>query len=616
VNRSRVRPSDRVRVVATLAALGLFAAACTSSNENCDVTDTCPNTAPSASITSPANGSMFDEFVAVAFAGSGSDAEDGSLTAASLVWTSDLDGPIGTGVSFNKADLSVGVHTITLTASDSEGATGTASVQVTIVLVPNTAPVATITAPADAGSAAPGANVSFAGNATDAEDGAITGAALVWTSSLDGTIGTDVAFSTTALSGGVHTITLTATDSQGATGTDVITFTITGGGAPVVAITAPVNQGNGAPHTVFEATSVTFTGSGSDPEDGPLTGGSLVWTSNVDGQIGTGESFSTSVLSDGMHTVTLTGTDSDTNETKATVLTIVKPASAAGFQIHIRASEGVTLSPSQQTAVDDAVTKLQAAITGDVGDIGSLTRAAGTCAGAATPALSESLDDVIIYLEFVPIDGPGNTIGSAGPCLVRSGTALSALGGMRFDTDDLDAIEALGLLGDIIVHEMMHVLGFGTFWESPVDLLEEQSDPANPDHVPGMTDTHFTGAAALAEFAAIGGGSYTGGNIVPVENDTGNFGPGSLDGHWRESVFDEELMTPQANLGSNPMSSLTIESFADLGYTVDKSAADSYSQVFSIVFGPVQQVEVDLSGDVWRGRIDAIDPDGTIRRIR
>ncbi|MDH3296794.1 MAG: leishmanolysin [Gemmatimonadota bacterium] len=617
MNRSRVRPSDRVRVVATLAALGLFAAACQSSNEDCSVTDTCPNTAPSASITSPANSSTFDEFVSVAFAGSATDAEDGTLTGAALVWTSSLDGAIGTGVSFNKADLSVGVHTITLTATDSEGAAGTASIQITILVVVNQPPVATITSPANGGSAAAGANVIFTGSATDPEDGSITGAALVWTSDLDGTIGTGTGFSTTTLSGGTHQITLTATDSDAAVGTDMISFSITGGGAPVVAITAPVNQGNGAPNTVFEGAGVTFTGSGTDPEDGPLTGASLVWTSNVDGQIGTGETFSTSALSDGMHTVTLTGTDVDSNEGKETVLVIVKPPSAAGYQIHIRLSEGVTLSAGQQIAVDDAVTKLQAAITGDVGDIGSFTRAAGSCAGASTPALSESLDDVIIYLEFVPIDGPGGTVGSAGPCLFRGGTAFSALGGMRFDTDDLNQIEALGLLDDIIVHEMMHVLGFGTFWESPVDLLEQPSDPANPTHVPGMTDTHFTGAAALAEFAAIGGGSYTGGNIVPVENDTGNFGPGSLDGHWRESVFDEELMTPQANLGSNPMSSLTIASFADLGYTVDLGAADPYSQVFSIVLGPAgERVTVDLSGDLWRGRLDAIEPDGTIRRVR
>ncbi|MFQ5529103.1 MAG: hypothetical protein ACE5FP_02015, partial [Gemmatimonadota bacterium] len=323
MNRSRVHPRDRFRVAVTLAAMGLFVAACTTTPEDCSVTDTCPNTAPGASITSPADASMFDEGVSVSFAGSASDAEDGSLTGTSLVWASSLDGPIGTGASFNKSDLSVGVHSITLTATDSEGAVGSASITVTIVAVPNQPPVATITAPGTGGSAAPGANVNFAGNATDPEDGAITGAALVWTSDLDGVIGTGTAFSTTTLSGGVHLITLTATDSEGAAGTDVISFTITGGGTPIVSITAPVNQGSGAPHTVFVAANVTFTGTGTDPEDGALTGAAMVWESNVDGQIGTGVSFSTTTLSAGMHTVTLTGTDTDLNEAKATRLVIV-----------------------------------------------------------------------------------------------------------------------------------------------------------------------------------------------------------------------------------------------------------------------------------------------------
>lgn len=71
---------------------------------------------------------MFDEFVPVSFAGTASDAEDGSLTGTALVWTSSLDGAIGTGTSFSKNDLSIGVHTITLTATDSDGANGMASV--------------------------------------------------------------------------------------------------------------------------------------------------------------------------------------------------------------------------------------------------------------------------------------------------------------------------------------------------------------------------------------------------------------------------------------------------------------------------------------------------------
>jgi len=616
VNRLRVRRSDRIKIVGVLAILGFLAAGCSSSNEDCSVTDTCPNTAPSASITSPANSSMSNEFVSVSFAGSGSDAEDGALTGTSLVWSSSLDGAIGTGVSFNKSDLSVGVHTITLTATDSDGANGTASVQVTVVVVPNAPPAVTITDPADGGSVADGTNVTFTGTAVDPEDGAITGAALVWTSDLDGVIGSGATFSTSTLSGGLHSIVLTATDSEAAAGSDTISFAITGAGIPVVAITAPTDQGNGAPNTVFVGAGVTFTATATDLEDGPLTGASVVWTSNVDGQVGTGTSFLTSALTEGMHTVTLAATDTDSNETRATVLVIVKPADAAGFQIQIRLAEGVTLSAAQQAAADAAQTKLQAMITGDVPDLGLLTRAAGSCGGATTPALNESIDDLIIYLEFVPIDGPGNTVGSAGWCMARGGTLLPLLGGMKFDTADLDFIESLGLLESIVRHEMMHVLGLGVSWDL-LGLLNEPSDTTNVGWTDGFTDTFFDGAAALAEFAVIGGGSYTGGNIVPVENDTTNFSTGSLDGHWRESVFGSELMTPAANVGVNPLSSLTIASFQDLGYTVDLGEAETYPQTFSIVFGEqVQQQSIDLSGDVWRGQLHVVEPDGSMRRIR
>ena len=58
---------------------------------------------------------------------------------------------------------------------------------------------------------------------------------------------------------------------------------------------------------------IPFIGSAMDAEDGELTGGALVWTSDVDGQIGTGKEFS-AALSEGTHTVTLTATDSDGNE--------------------------------------------------------------------------------------------------------------------------------------------------------------------------------------------------------------------------------------------------------------------------------------------------------------
>ena len=57
--------------------------------------------------------------------------------------------------------------------------------------------------------------------------------------------------------------------------------------------------------------SISFEGGASDPEDGFLTGTSLVWTSSFDGQIGTGIAFSRSDLSAGTHTIRLIATDTD-----------------------------------------------------------------------------------------------------------------------------------------------------------------------------------------------------------------------------------------------------------------------------------------------------------------
>jgi len=72
---------------------------------------------------------------------------------------------------------------------------------------------------------------------------------------------------------------------------------------PTVSIVSPADV------STFESEAViSFIGTASDTEDGDLTA-SLVWTSSIDSQIGTGGSFSTT-LSDGNHTITAEVTDS------------------------------------------------------------------------------------------------------------------------------------------------------------------------------------------------------------------------------------------------------------------------------------------------------------------
>ncbi|MDK1080170.1 MAG: S8 family serine peptidase [Anaerolineae bacterium] len=203
---------------------------------SCEVTSVDPiNESPTVSITLPVDNSTFDSGATIFFEGSASDTEDGDLSA-SLVWTSDVDGQIGTGASFSTT-LSDGNHTITASVSDSAGATGSASISLTVGTV-NEAPTVSITSPADDSTFDSGATILFEGTASDTEDGDLS-ASLVWTSDLDGSIGTGTSFSTT-LSDGIHTITASVDDSVGATGSASVSITV--GSPPAGAAVASVDS--------------------------------------------------------------------------------------------------------------------------------------------------------------------------------------------------------------------------------------------------------------------------------------------------------------------------------------------------------------------------------------
>jgi M6 family metalloprotease-like protein len=137
------------------------------------------NTPPQVTITSPANGSTSTDGDSVSFAGTATDAEDGDL-AASIQWTSDFDGVIGNGASFNTDALSVNTHTITAQVTDSGSLSDSDTITITIDLIPNELP----TAVNDAGTVDEGldVNIDLASNDTDS-DGTIDDASIVISSS-------------------------------------------------------------------------------------------------------------------------------------------------------------------------------------------------------------------------------------------------------------------------------------------------------------------------------------------------------------------------------------------------------------------------------------------------
>jgi hypothetical protein len=110
---------------------------------------------------------------------------------------------------------------------NARGTVDSAGAITTYVDATNTAPVVSITSPANAATVA--SPVSFTATATDAEDGSLA-ASVSWSSSVDGAIGTGASISS-PLTVGAHTITATVTDAGGASDSDVITITVTGAAA-------------------------------------------------------------------------------------------------------------------------------------------------------------------------------------------------------------------------------------------------------------------------------------------------------------------------------------------------------------------------------------------------
>ncbi len=219
------------------------------------------------------------------------------------------------------------------------------------------------------------------------------------------------------------------------------------------------------------------------------------------------------------------------------------------YQIQIRFLGGLTAS--QQAIFQEAAQRWSEVIVGNIPpfdtDIGRV-------------------DDLVIDAQGLNIDGPGGVLGQAGPTQVRPGSLLPARGIMEFDSGDLQRMEDEGELLDVIIHEIGHVLGIGTLW-SHLGLIQGS----------GSDDPLFVGMNAMREFGVLKSQSPT---PVPIAN-TG--GPGTREGHWREAIFDDELMTGFDDPGRNALSRLTIASVQDLGYVVNYAVADTYFLPFAIL---------------------------------
>ena len=232
------------------------------------------NMSPTATITSPADGTNLPVGGTVTYRGTGTDPEDGELSASAFTWYYTRNGGEETlfisGVTSGEERIDQpGTYTIILEVVDSDSASDRDQVTIIVGDNANTPPTAVAEASPTSGSAP--LTVSFTGSNSTDSDGSIS--SYSWDFG-DGTSSGDADPTHTYAAAGTYSAVLTVTDDDGATDTDQVKITVTAAAntPPKATIISPVN---GAKFSVGE--NISYSGTGTDAEDGTLPASAFTW---------------------------------------------------------------------------------------------------------------------------------------------------------------------------------------------------------------------------------------------------------------------------------------------------------------------------------------------------
>ena len=128
----------------------------------------------------------------------------------------------------------------------------------------------------------------------------------------------------------------------------------------------------------------------------------------------------------------------------------------------------------------------------------------------------ERIDDLRIYVSFLPDEWSEGIAGLAGPRFFRPTSGI---------TGRVACTQTLPLLSrffrELTLHEMAHAFGVGTLWWFEKGFLQAR-----------FGDTHFNGPRAIAAFNSAGGRNYPGPKVPAQRRGAG---------HWRRSVFQDRI---------------------------------------------------------------------------
>ena len=292
------------------------------------------------------------EPLVVAFSSAGSTDPDGTVVGYS--WDFGDGSPVSTDENPTHT-YDPGSFTATLTVTDDDGNTDTATVAISVTA--NVAPVVVANASPTTGKAP--LSVSFSSAGTVDNDGTITG--YSWNFGDGSPVSTDENPTHTYTAQGVYTATLSVTDDNGDVGTGTVTFNVAAPNVPATVVASGTPTESRAPFTV------NFSSAGSNDADGTIV--SYLWDFG-DGSPTSSDANPSHLYSTvGTYTATLTLTDSDGATSTGTVTIVSNPnfaptAAATATPSVGRAPLTVAFDSSGSTDPDDSV----ASVSWDFGD--------------------------------------------------------------------------------------------------------------------------------------------------------------------------------------------------------------------------------------------------------